>query len=183
MSNLVNINFLQEAIINLNTRKFGDVCEILITKIVDYLKQSDNLSYDKNLGSEKIEIKFSRAFNKSTPITEKNICEVLLGDTGSKLIANKDKNIKKWDCNIQQVKVKCFDILYYGVCFREIIYIFKIKPNQLIEDGTIKFSSKQHRGNVGEGQFHIKKNNIDYHIKNYLVKTLNYEEMWELLIK
>ena len=28
MNNLVNINFLQEAIINLNTRKFGDVCEI-----------------------------------------------------------------------------------------------------------------------------------------------------------
>ena len=48
---------------------------------------------------------------------------------------------------------------------------------------TINFSSKQHRGNVGEGQFHIKKNNIDYHIKNYLVKTLTYEEMWELLIK
>jgi hypothetical protein len=181
MSKPVNTNLLQESIINLNTRKFGDVCEILITKIVDNLKQSDDLSYDKNLGSKKVEIKFSRAFNKSDPITEKNIREVLLENNASKLINDKDKNIKKWDCNIQQVKVKCFDILYYGVCFRETIYIFKITSNQLIKDETIKFSSKQHRGNTGEGQFHIKKNNIDYHIKKYLVKTLSYEEMWKLL--
>ena len=41
----------------------------------------------------------------------------------------------------------------------------------------LEFSSKDQAIN------YAKKNNIDYHIKNYLVKTLNYEEMWELLIK
>ena len=176
-----NYKNIVKTIISLNTRKFGDVGETIITKIIKDLQKSDDLSYDKKLGDQRFEIKFSRALTKSEPITEKNICEALLGDNESRLISDKNKNIENWDCNIQQIKVKLFDVLYYGVFFREQIYIFKISPNQIIEDKTIKYSNKQHRGNIGEGQFHIGKKNIDYHIENFLYKKINYEELWEIL--
>ena len=173
---------LQDSIVSLNTRKFGDVGEILMTKIIKGLEKSDDLSYDKKLDNQKVEIKFSRALKKSPPLTEENIYEVLSSDNVSRLISDSDKTVDKWDCNIQQVKVKCFDILYYGVFFKECIYIFLIKPNQIMEDTNINFSDKQHRGNVGEGQFHLNDKKIEYHIDNYLLKKMTYEE-FECTIK
>lgn len=41
------------------------------------------------------------------------------------------------------------------------------------------YSDKQHRGNVGEGQFHINNKNISEHEK-YLDKKVTYEELYEL---
>lgn len=52
MENLVS------SICNLNTRKFGDVGEILMSKIVKGLEKSDDLSYDKNLKIKKEKLKF-----------------------------------------------------------------------------------------------------------------------------
>ena len=56
------------------------------------------------------------------------------------------------------------------------------KPNQIMEDTNINFSDKQHRGNVGEGQFHLNDKKIEYHIDNYLLKKMTYEE-FECTIK
>ena len=64
------MNNLVTSICNLNTRKFGDVGEILMTKIIKGLEKSDDLSYDKKLGSKKGEVKVSRAFRKAEPITQ-----------------------------------------------------------------------------------------------------------------
>jgi len=171
-----------KSIATLHTRKFGDVCEIIMKKLIPKFTKSENLSYDKKLLNEKIEIKFSRAVSKSKPVTESNVCKVLLEDNSLELISYEtDLYKKKWDCNIQQIKPECFDILYYGVCFEENIYIFKITSKQIIEDIHIRFSGKQHRGNEGEGQFHIKNTNIDYHIKTYLYQKISYKYFWELL--
>jgi hypothetical protein len=46
----------------------------------------------------------------------------------------------------------------------------------IIEKRSINFSAKQHRGNQGEGQFHIKRTNLQYHIDNFLVAVYTYEE-------
>jgi hypothetical protein len=51
-----------------------------------------------------------------------------------------------------------------------------------MEDTNINFSDKQHRGNVGEGQFHLNDKKIEYHIDNYLLKKMTYEE-FECTIK
>ena len=64
MENLVS------SICNLNTRKFGDVGEILMSKIVKGLEKSDDLSYDKKFKNKKGEVKVSRAFTRASPITE-----------------------------------------------------------------------------------------------------------------
>ena len=92
------MNNLVTSICNLNTRKFGDVGEILMTKIIKGLEKSDDLSYDKKLGSKKGEVKVSRAFRKAEPITESNICEVLMRDNSVRLIEDNNKLSEKWDC-------------------------------------------------------------------------------------
>lgn len=38
------------------------------------------------------------------------------------------------------------------------------------------YSDKQHRGNSGEGQFHIKSNNIHYHLANNFTKAYTYSD-------
>lgn len=43
------------------------------------------------------------------------------------------------------------------------------------------YSNKQHRGNKGEGQFHITNSNIKKHRKQHLKDTLSYEELYKLL--
>ena len=171
---------LVSSICNLNTRKFGDVGEILMNKIIKELEKSDDLSYDKKLGNEKVEIKVSRAFRRADPITESNVCKILMQDNSSRLIKNDSKQLEKWDCNIQQVKPNCFDMLLYGVFFKDMIYLFKIPSHKISEDSNIQYSNKHHRGNTGEGQFHLKNSNIQHHIDNYLYTKIDYEELWDL---
>lgn len=43
------------------------------------------------------------------------------------------------------------------------------------------YSDKQHKGNVGEGQFHINQINFEYHIQNFLYRELSYEELYKIL--
>jgi len=43
------------------------------------------------------------------------------------------------------------------------------------------YSDKQHKGNEGEGQFHLNRKSIDYHMKNHFVQWLTYEELYNLL--
>jgi len=152
-----------------------------MTKIIKGLEKSDDLSYDKKLGSKKIEVKNSRAFTKAKPITEENICEVLMQDNSVRLIEDKNKFQEKWDCNIQQIKPNCFDILLYGIFLKDAIYIFEIPSESITKDFNIQYSDKQHRGNTGEGQFHLKNSNIQYHINKYLYTKIDYNKLWKLL--
>jgi hypothetical protein len=116
-------------------------------------------------------------------IAEDNVLEQILAANTS-VRAVKDYEIKTYtfDSNIQQIKRNEFDVLYYGLFFANIIYIFNISSSE-IENAKIGYSDKQHRGNVGEGQFHINEVNFDYHVKNFLLKKLTYEELYSLLSK
>lgn len=51
------------------------------------------------------------------------------------------------------------------------------------EKRYIGYSDKQHKGNSGEGQFHIKKGNISYHLKKFLVNIYSYEDFKDTLNK
>jgi len=84
-----------------------------------------------------------------------------------------------FDCNIQQVKKVEFDVLYYGLFFADCVKIFRIMSEQI--GSQIFYSDKQHKGNVGEGQFHINGDTFQIHLDNYLYQTLTYEELYELL--
>ena len=90
----------------------------------------------------------------------------------------------QFDCNIQQVKRTEFEVLYYGLFFSDCIKIFRIESTDVKENlrgGRIYYSDFQHKGNVGEGQFHINPTTLQVHLDHYLYKTLTYDELYELL--
>ena len=88
-----------------------------------------------------------------------------------------------FDCNIQQIKNQYFDYLYYVLFFSDIIEFFRLIPGKIIKDKAIGYSDKQHRGNKGEGQFHINQKNYAHHKKNYFIGKMDYEELKEKLLK
>ena len=94
--------------------------------------------------------------------------------TGTLILHNYD-----FDCNIQQVKRFEFDVLYYGLFFADRIAIFKMHSNEILS--CFGYSDKQHKGNEGEGQFHLNRNSIDYHMDNHFIQWLTYEDLYDLL--
>ncbi|MDD4211734.1 MAG: hypothetical protein PHC46_05095 [Clostridia bacterium] len=175
---------IRDGIFALNTRRFGTVAENLI-KILANADWGKNLShdlYDKS-SLQRIEVKFSRAL-KSSPSTidEMNIIEqIVSADDKSRMIKSNEWESSKFDCNIQQVKRTAFDILYYGIFFSDKVMIFKIQSEEIGKE--IQYSDKQHRGNLGEGQFHLNNRTYNHHLKNHLEKELTYKEILDLLMK
>jgi hypothetical protein len=101
-----------------------------------------------------------------------------------RMVAFTDWAHNQFDCNIQQIKRAEFDVLYYGLFFSDCVKIFRINSIDIKENekgGKIYYSDFQHKGNVGEGQFHINRKTLQVHLDNYLYKTLTYDELRELL--
>ena len=73
--------------------------------------------------------------------------------------------------------------MYYVLFFSDIIEFFMINSDKIIEDKAIGYSDKQHRGNEGEGQFHINEKNYLHHKEHYFIQQMNYEELKERLLK
>ena len=99
---------------------------------------------DKN-NSAKIEVKASRAvdFNSQEALYVK---------------ALSSKSKKQFDMNFQQVKPKCCDVFVWIAVWRDVIKYWVLSSKEVLNN---KYYSKgQHRGNVGEGQLHIKHDNI-----------------------
>jgi len=172
---------LRDGIFALNTRRFGTVAEIMVKKLKG-LGKAQNLWHDlfDSAVSKRIEVKFSRVGQNLDKLTENNLLECILKEQGT------DRRVKfvnwqdhKFLCNIQQVKKSEFDGLYYGMFFDDCIKIFYIEPQDI--DASIGYGDKQHKGNVGEGQFHITEKTLQTHLDRHLVKTLTYSELLLLL--
>ena len=174
-----NIEEFREGIFSLHTRRFGTVAELMIEKLFD-MKDSDVLNFDKKKDNLRVEVKFSRALKENeSKITKTNLISQCIAGSSSKRAFNATEvKLNKFDCNIQQIKNKEFDILYYGIFFKDHIEIYKIINTQISE--LSNYSDKQHRGNTGEGQFHLNNTNIDFHRKNFLIKIITYEELYKL---
>ena len=177
---------LIDGIFALHTRRFGTVAEVLV-KILANANWGKSISHD--LYDEKtlrrIEVKFSRALRKNTStIKETNILEqIISADDKIRMFKSTECEEYNFDCNIQQIKRKEFDVLYYGIFFSDIVQIFKIHSSDIGKDKNLRYSNKQHKGNVGEGQFHLNNKTYAYHIENYIEKELKYEEIFDLLVK
>ena len=164
-------------IFSLNTRRFGTLAELMI-QLLYKLFDSRNLAFDKkNKQNKKVEIKFSRVMkkNKETIKIKNVISQAKKANTKERMVKFSDEAI--FDCNIQQIKTKDFDVLYYGLFFDDKILIYKIDSKDV--KSIPGYSNKQHRGNEGEGQFHINNTNINIH-KKYLDKELSYEDLYEM---
>lgn len=177
----MDIEKLRDGIFALKTRRFGNVAEIMIEKLYA-LSASGTLEYDKynKAKKQRIEIKFSTVLkNNEEKINDKNVVEqILKANFSNRALKYKDAAKYAFDCNIQQVKCNSFDILYYGMFFADCVCIFKMTASQVKK--CKGYSNKQHRGNVDEGQFHINNDTFKYHLDKYLIKKLDYNQLYNL---
>ena len=100
----------------------------------------------------KIEVKASRAvdFKSQEPIYVKALSW---------------KSKKPFDMNFQQIKPKCCDVFVWIGVWRDEIKYWVLSSKEVEKN---KYYSKgQHRGNIGEGQLHLKHDNIK-EFKKYL---------------
>jgi hypothetical protein len=179
----MNSEMLKQGIFNLNTRRFGSVAEVMIRRLCK-LGRSKNQFHDlyDDMQNLRVEVKFSTVRRtNSRKITEDSVLTCI----SDELSENREIKFDEWmhsqfDCNIQQVKRDQFEVLYYGLFFNDKVAIFRIKSDVI--GSQIYYSDKQHKGNEGEGQFHLNEKTLQIHLDNYLYKILTYEELFQLLV-
>lgn len=93
----------------------------------------------------KIEVKASRAvdFKTSEPLYVKALAWESKGP---------------FDMNFQQVKPKCCDVFVWVGVWRDVIKYWVLSSKKV--ENNKYYSKGQHRGNTGEGQLHLKHDNI-----------------------
>jgi len=96
-------------------------------------------------GKIKIEVKASRA-------VDFNSREALY----VKALANDSS--KPFDMNFQQVKPACCDVFVWVGVWRDMIRYWVLSSDEVKNNKY--YSAGQHRGNIGEGQLHLKDDNI-----------------------
>ena len=174
-------NTLREGIFSLHTRRVGKVAELLIKRQVGLGKSRSQFHdlYD-DMRDKRVEVKFSCVRRKNkTLLTERTVMKCIEEADSDRHLAFGDWRCAEFDSNIQQVKRAEFDILYYGLFFYDCVQIFRIRSEEI---GTqINYSDKQHKGNVGEGQFHINQDTLQAHLDLYHYNRLTYDELYELL--
>lgn len=173
------IEEFRTGIFELRTRRFGKVAELLIKKKYN-MRESTSNAYDLVISEtgEKVEVKFSTVMRAHTEsINEENLIDQCIkANISNRALTFDELTVEKFDCNIQQVKRKEFDILYYGMFLLDKIAVFKVRTDHIFS--TLGYSDFQHRGNEGEGQFHINNQTLDYHLNNNFVTFITYEEMY-----
>ena len=175
---------LRDGLFSLYTRRFGTVTELMIRRLVN-LGKAQNQFHDLFDDAEhhRVEVKFSVVRKAAeTRIREDTILRCIAESTAAeRMVAFHDDAWQKceFDCNIQQVKRREFDVLYYGLMFADAIVIFRITSSEI--GSQIFYSDKQHKGNEGEGQFHLNRQTLPIHLKHYRYKVITYDELLELL--
>ncbi len=173
---------LRDGIFALHTRRFGSVAEVLVQRLA-HLGKGKNLFHDlyDDVEKHRAEVKFSVVRKKAEiPISEATVLQAIEGATSEqRMVKFEDWEKTEFDCNIQQIKRAEFDVLYYGLFFSDCVVAFKIRS---VEIGSqIQYSDFQHKGNIGEGQFHVNRRTMQVHLDRYHYRTLTYDELLGLL--
>ena len=178
------VSEFRDGIFALRRRRFGTVAEIMIKKLYNF-EESDSLAFDKKdiNTNDRIEVKFSTVMKENDDtIRDDNVIEQCVkANLANRAMASEDVENYNFDCNIQQVKRKEFDVLYYGLFFADVIEIFRMKSDEILF--CPGYSDKQHRGNAGEGQFHLNQDNLAYHRKEHQVLVISYQELYDLFVR
>lgn len=116
--------------------------------------------YDFYLDGVRIEVKASRAVdaNMDAPLYVKALAS--------------DSRKEFW-MNFQQVKPSCCDVFVWIAVWRDVIRYWVLSSREV--ETNQYYSHGQHRGNVGEGQLHVRHDNIQ-DFASYEVKARELEE-------
>lgn len=173
---------LQSALFSLNTRRMGTVGELLVARLADAGKGHSvhHDLYDSARG-ERIEVKFSTVLACwETPLRLDTLEAVLREAAGQgRAVASDAWANARFDCNIQQVKPAEFDVLYYGLFFSDCVMLFRCLAADI--PTMPGWSAKQHKGNTGEGQFHLTARSLPYHLEHHFFERLGYLDLARLL--
>lgn len=149
-------------------RDFGEVCAHGHLKQLVPALQRPSKKLDKKYSGQydfflppsvRIEVKASRAvdFELDEPLYIKALAS--------------DSN-RPFDMNFQQIKPACCDVFVWLAAWRDTIKYWVI-PSYEVENSPF-YSKGQHRGNVGEGQLHLNRENLAKFDK-YLCKSTTLE--------
>jgi len=152
----------------------GHLKELVQEIVKPSKKQDPNYSgqYDFLLdGKNRIEVKASRAVDANS--RESLPVKALSADSD-----------KPFDMNFQQVKPTCCDVFVWVGVWRDVIRYWVLSSDEVANNEH--FSKGQHRGNTGEGQIHLKHNNLSefaqYEVKpDRLLKA--FRDAWQRQIK
>lgn len=117
-----------------------------LRELVPELCDPDSNEYDFKLDDRiHIEVKASRAVDKRSrkPLHEK----ALASDSNAQFIMN-----------FQQLKPGCCHVFVWIAVWRDLIRYWVLSSHEV--ETNRHYSSGQHRGNVGEGQLHVRDDNI-----------------------
>ncbi len=116
--------------------------------------------YDLSLDNIRVEVKASRVVEAESeaPLYVKALAS---------------DSLKKFWMNFQQIKPGCCDVFIWVAVWRDIIRYWTLSSHEV--EINPHYSSSQHRGNVGEGQLHIRHNNIN-EFQEYEVKPNKLEQ-------
>ena len=134
-------------------RKFGEswaqghLKELVPSLMKPSKLQDPNYSgqYDLILGKIKIEVKASRAVDSD-----------IEGPLYTKALSHKSK--RDYWMNFQQIKPDCCDVFVWIAVWADVIWYWVLSAEDVRTNEY--YSVGQHRGNIGEGQLHLKRDNI-----------------------
>ena len=178
----MDVKTFRDNLFSMNTRRFGSVAEQIIKRLISG-KEATNIHHDlRNFDDLRIEVKFSRAEKKHIKsIEDGNVLKVIENEgLAVRMFPYVEWSKCEFDCNIQQIKPAEFDVLFYGLLFADRVIIFMLTPEQL-DSPEIKYCDRQHKGNKGEGQFHINPRTLEYHMIHHKFITLSYADLMKIL--
>lgn len=181
----MDVKTFRDNLFQMNTRRFGTVAETIIKKLTSS-EFSTNIYHDLDTVistnvDTRIEVKFSRVEKKhNVKITDDNVLDVIEREGLSvRLFPFGEWRQHDFDCNIQQIKKNEFDLLFYGLLFADRVVIFLTTPEEI--NNNMNYCDRQHKGNKGEGQFHITPKTLRYHMLFHHFVTLSYSDVLGLL--
>src|SRR3989442_8053575 len=125
---------LREGIFALRTRRVGSVAECMVKRLKKYGKAKSLFHdlFDDEKG-QRIEVKFSTVMKKAERrVTEEMVLACIEEATaGNRMVAFDNWSQHPFACNIQQVKRREFEVLYYGLFFSDCIKVFRIESSQI----------------------------------------------------
>jgi hypothetical protein len=173
---------LRDGIFALYTRRLGSVAEVMVLRLA-HLGKGKSLFHDlyDDVQQHRAEVKFSVVRKRAEiPVSEATVLQAIEGATSEqRMVKFEDWASTDFDCNIEQIKRAEFDVLYYGLFFSDKVVLFKIMSGEI--GPQIQYSDRQHKGNIGEGQFHINRRTMQVHLDRYHYRTLTYDELLALL--
>jgi len=166
-----------------SSRRCGETyMEPILRKFYGWIKSLTKDNDAINAIGKYIEIKCSKVLIEL--LKDPSLTELVILENDNfilkRLIKFADCYDIKYDANIQNIKKHKFDILIYVMLFEDCIKIFASNTEDISD---IPVWSGKHGGEDRpgkNGQFAIKKHNIQWHLDNNLIQTFTWEEMYKV---